>query len=73
MASPDAALETPIPIASENAPEGEQLMGFLNWEWAIRRIELTPYLGRWQSRARVKSVGRLHTELRLTFFPQGQS
>ena len=71
MASPDAALET-IPNASENATEGEKLTGFLKCESAIRRIALTLYPGRWQSRARVKSVGRLHPELHLTLLAQGQ-
>ena len=32
-------------------------MEFLKLESAIRKIALTLYLGRWQSRARVKSVG----------------
>ena len=38
----------------------EKLMEFLKLESAIRKIALTLYLGRWQSRARVKSVRRLH-------------
>jgi hypothetical protein len=45
-------------------------MEFLKLESAIRKIALTLYLGRWQSRARVKSVGRLHREVHPTLFPQ---
>jgi hypothetical protein len=48
------------------------LTEFLELESAIRKIALTLYLGRWQSRARVKSVGRLHPELHPALFPQGQ-
>jgi hypothetical protein len=48
----------------------EKLTGFLELESAIRKIALTLYLGRWQSRARVKSVRRLRPELYLTFFPR---
>jgi hypothetical protein len=50
----------------------EKLAEFLKLKSAIRKMALTLYLGRWQSRARVKFVGRLHPELHLTFFPQGQ-
>lgn len=52
MASHDAALETAIPSASENAPEGDKLTGFLKWESAIRKIALTLYLALAESRAR---------------------
>lgn len=48
----------------------EKLTEFL--ESAIRKIALTLYLGRWQSRTRVKSVGRLHPEPHPTLFLQGQ-
>ena len=50
----------------------EKVPAFPKLESAIRKIALTLYLRRWQSRARVKSVGCLHRELHLTFFLQGQ-
>ncbi len=53
-------------------PADEKLAEFLELESAICKIALTLHLGRWQSRARVKSVGRLHRELHPTLFPQGQ-
>lgn len=53
-------------------PADEKLAAFLELESAISKIALTLYLGRWQSRARVKSVGRLHPELHPTLFLQGQ-
>jgi hypothetical protein len=51
----------------------EKLMGFLQLEPAIPKIALTLYLGRCQSRSRVKSVRRLHPELHLTLFPRDRA
>jgi hypothetical protein len=49
----------------------ELLTAFVELESAIGKIALTLSVGGWQSRARVKSVGRLPKELHLALFPQG--
>jgi hypothetical protein len=51
----------------------EKLTEFLELESAIRKIALTLYLRRWQSRGRVKSVGRGDPEVHPTLFLQGST
>ena len=46
---------------------------FLELESAIRKIALTLYLRRWQSRGRVKSIGRGDPEVHPTLFLQGST
>jgi hypothetical protein len=53
--------------AMEIVLSSRRLKRFLQLESAIRKIALTLYLGRWQSRARVKSVRRLTVKRGLVY------